>query len=97
MTAEDGGGGDGRTTDSDVNVDSDPSPATVVQTAAEAAESVVFSRYDRGDVRDLDVTVDYEDGRLEVDVYLDAEGGNQDQVAEDAALAARGAADDLLL
>jgi hypothetical protein len=43
------------------------------------------------------VTVSYEDGVLEVDVYLDAEGGNPEQVADDAALAARGAVDDLLL
>jgi len=33
---------------------------TVVRTASEAAESVVFSRYDRTDVRDVDVTVRFE-------------------------------------
>lgn len=79
------------------NSDTDPSDDEVVRTAAQAAEDVVFSRYDRAAVRDLDVTVSFEDGILEVDVYLDAEGGDPDQVAEDAALAARGAADDLLL
>ena len=77
--------------------DTDPSDDEVVGTAAQAAEDVVFSRYDRTAVRDLDVTVTFEDGVLEVDVYLDAKGGDPDQVADDAALAARGAVDDLLL
>jgi hypothetical protein len=76
---------------------SGPSNDEVVQTAAQAAEDVVFSRYDRAAVRDLDVTVMFEDGLLEVDIYLDADGGDPDQVADDAALAARGAADNLLL
>jgi len=70
---------------------------TVVETAAEAAEDVVFSRFDRSTVEDLDVTVTFEDGILEVDVYLDAPEGraDADRVADDAALAARGAVDDL--
>jgi len=67
---------------------------TVVRTAAAAAEEVVFSRYDRTDVRDVDVTVRFEDGLLEVDVYLDAPG-DPERVADDAALAARAAVDDL--
>ena len=72
--------------------------ALVVQTAAEAAEGVVFSRYKRSAVRDLDITVTFEEGQLEVDVYLDAPDDVADpqEVAEDAALAARGAVDDLL-
>lgn len=74
----------------------DVSDAEVVQTAAEAAESVIFSRYDRGDLSDIDVTVSFEDGVLEVDVYLNADSGDADRVADDAALAARGAVDDLL-
>jgi len=74
----------------------DVSDAEVVQTAAETAESVIFSRYDRSDISDLDVTVSVEDGVLEVDVYLNADGGDAEQVADDAALAARGAVDDLL-
>ena len=75
----------------------DPDEAEVVRTAARAAEDVVFSRYDRADVDDLDVTVAFEDGRLEVDVYVDAGGpGDPDRVAEDAVLAARAAVDDLL-
>jgi hypothetical protein len=74
------------------------SDETVVQTAAEAAEDVVFSRFDRSAVEDLDVTVTFEDAILEVDVYLDAPAGrpDTDRVADDAALAARGAVDDLL-
>jgi hypothetical protein len=70
----------------------------VVQTAAEAAEEVIFARYSRSDVRDVDVTVTFEDQRLEVDIYLDADDGQQDpeQVVDDAVLAARNAADELL-
>jgi len=75
-----------------------PDGTTVVQQAADAAENVVFSRIDRTEIRDLDVTVTFEDGQLEVDVYLDApEASDAERVAEDAVLAARSAADDLLV
>jgi hypothetical protein len=72
---------------------------TVVQTAAEAAETVIFSRYDSSEVTDFDVTVTYEDYQLDVEVYLDAPDDTHDpeQVTDDAVLAARGAVDDLLL
>ncbi len=71
----------------------------VVRAAAEAAESVVFSRFDNSQVADLDVTVTFEDQILEVDVYLDVPdsgGADPEQVADDAALAARRAADDVI-
>lgn len=75
-----------------------PSDSAVVEAAATAAEEVIFSRCSRGAVEDLDVTVTFEDGVLEVDVFLDTDesGIDADQVADDAALAARAAADDLL-
>jgi len=74
-----------------------PSDQRVVQTAARAAEDVVFSRFDHDEVTDFDVRVTFEDGVLDVDVYLDADGrADADRVAEDAALAAQGAVDDLL-
>lgn len=75
-----------------------PSDDEVVRTAAEAAEDVVFSRFDRSTVADLDVTITFEDDVLEVDVYLDAPEarGDPERVADDAALAARSAVDDLL-
>jgi hypothetical protein len=75
-----------------------PDDEEIVQTAARAAEDVIFARFSRSDVRDFDVTVSFEDERLEVDVYLDAEGDQQDpeQVADDAVLAARNAVDELL-
>jgi len=78
--------------------DDEPTDATVVEAAAEAAEGLVFSRIDAGDVEDLDVTVSFEEGILEVDVYLHAPASLADtqQVADDAALAARAAVDDLL-
>jgi len=81
----------------DADSSDEPSDETVVQTAAEAAENVVFSRLDRSSVEDVDITVTFEDGILEVDVYLNAPdaSGDADRVADDAALAARGAVDDL--
>ncbi|NIB98623.1 DUF3194 domain-containing protein [Halobacterium sp. R2-5] len=75
----------------------EPTDEEVVEAAAEAAEGLVFSRLATGDVDDLDVTVTFEDGVLDVDVYVHAPDADADveQVAEDAALAARGAVDDL--
>lgn len=75
----------------------EPSDEEVVQTASDAAEDVIFSRYRQSDVRDYDVTVVFEDGVLEVDVYLNApdEEADPERVADDAALAARHAVDDL--
>ncbi|WP_255191305.1 DUF3194 domain-containing protein [Natronobeatus ordinarius] len=75
----------------------EPSDETVVETAADAAEDVIFSRYKQSAVRDFDVTVRFEEGMLEVDVYLNAPEDDRDleQVADDAALAARRAVDDL--
>jgi len=76
-----------------------PTDEEVVETASDAAEGVVFSRYKQSRLRDLDVTVRFEDGVLEVDVYLDPPEGTDaeeaDRVADDAALAARGAVDRL--
>jgi hypothetical protein len=77
----------------------DPTDEEVVQTAAEAAEGVVFARYRQSDVDDLDVTVTFEDGVLEVDVYLNApatdDGTDPETVADEAARTARDAVDDL--
>ncbi|WP_226481649.1 DUF3194 domain-containing protein [Natrinema amylolyticum] len=77
----------------------EPTDETVVQTASDAAEGVIFSQYKQSDVRDYDVTVIFEDGVLEVDVYLNAPEGEDEpdpeQVADDAALAARHAVDEL--
>lgn len=75
----------------------DPADDEVVQTAAQAAENVVFSRLSRSDVEDLDITVTFEDGTLDVDVYLNTSDSRADEgrVVDDAALAARGAVDDL--
>jgi hypothetical protein len=73
-----------------------PTDETVVETASDAAESVVFSRLDRDAIDDIDVTVAFENGRLEVDVYLNApDERGVERVADDAALAAQSAVDDL--
>ena len=75
----------------------EPDAERVVRTAAEAAEGVVFSRYKQSAVGDLDVSITFEAGVLEVDVYLDApdEEAYPERVADDAALAAREAVDEL--
>ncbi|RZV08631.1 uncharacterized protein DUF3194 [Natrinema hispanicum] len=77
----------------------EPTADDVVQTASDAAEGYVFSQYKQSAVRDLDVTVTFEDGVLEVDVYLNVpeDDGEADpeQVADDAALTARQAVDEL--
>jgi uncharacterized protein YfaP (DUF2135 family) len=77
--------------------DDEPAPERVVEVAGDAAEEVVFARIDAGDVDDLDVTVSFEDGVLDVDVYVNAPDGRHDEerVADDAALAAQAAVDDL--
>jgi len=89
--------GPGRPDDRE-EADDEPTDADVVEAAATAADDLVFSRLDADDVEDLDVTVSFEDGILEVDVYLHAPDALADtqQVADDAALAARAAVDDLL-
>ena len=75
----------------------EPSDERVVETASNAAEEVIFSRYKQSAVRDFDVTVTFEEGVLEVDVYLNAPENEADpeRVADDAALAAREAVDEL--
>jgi len=75
----------------------DPTDEAVVEAASEAAEGMVFLRLATSDVDDLDITVTFEDGTLDVDVYVHAPDADEDveQVAEDAALAARAAVDDL--
>lgn len=75
-----------------------PTDDEVVKTAADAAENVIFARYSVSEVEDYDVTVSFEQQVLDVDVYVKAPTASADEerVAEDAALAARGAVDELL-
>ena len=77
---------------------SEPTDETVVQTAAEAAEGLVFARFANSAVKDLDITVGFDDGILDVDVYIntvdDAEA-DPDAVAQEAVEAAEAAVDDL--
>lgn len=73
-----------------------PTDEEVVQAASEAAEGLVFSRYKRSAVEDLDITVSFEDGILNVDVYLNApEDPDPELVVEEAVLAAESAVDEL--
>ncbi|MFB6071022.1 MAG: DUF3194 domain-containing protein [Halanaeroarchaeum sp.] len=75
-----------------------PTDDEVVETAAEAAQGFVFSKLRRSDIDDLDVTVTFEEGTLTVDVYVFAPDVEADleRIADDAALVAREAVDDLL-
>ena len=74
-----------------------PTDQEIVETAASAAADLIFARLDRSDVEDYDVTVSFEDAVLDVDVYVLAPDATEDadRVAEDAALAARHAVDEL--
>jgi len=76
----------------------EPTDEEVVETASAAAEGVVLDRYKQSELTDLDVTVTFEDGVLDVDVYLnppeDAEP-DAETVADEAALAAQDAVDEL--
>lgn len=73
-----------------------PTDEEVVQTAAAAAEGVIFSQYKQSEVTDLDVTVSFEEGMLDIDVYLNApDDPDPERVVDDAALAAQDAVDEL--
>lgn len=89
---------DGPPDPTDADDREEPSDTEVVETAAEAAEGAVFANYRQSEVTDLDVTVTFEDGVLEVDVYLnvpDDAGPDPDAVADEAARAAQEAVDEL--
>jgi len=74
-----------------------PTDEEVVRTAAEAAEGVILARYKQSELTDFDVTVTFEDGVLDVDVYLNApdEAEDAQAVADEAVEAAEDAVDDL--
>lgn len=75
-----------------------PDDTTIVETAAARAEEIVFERLSPSQVNDLDVTVKFDDGNLEIDVFVSAPDASIEtsQVVDDAAIAARRAVDDLL-
>jgi len=77
--------------------EADPSEEEIVRTAAQAAEGVVFKYYRQSEVDDLDVTVAFEDGTLDVDVYLNApdDDADPDDIAEEAVDTAVEAVDEL--
>lgn len=73
-----------------------PTDEDIVRAASEAAEGVVFSRYKRSEIRDIDVTTSFEDGVLNVDVYLNAPADpDPEAVCEEAVRAAESAVDEL--
>jgi hypothetical protein len=74
-----------------------PTDVEVVEAASKAAEGLVLDRIRSSDIDDLDVTVTFEDGVLEVDVYVHAPAAtvDVDQVVDEAARAAQAAVDDL--
>lgn len=66
----------------------------IVNAAVTAAEDVVFSRYSRSEVADLDVTVHVDEWTIEIDVYVSIpDAPDETEVADDAARAAQAAAD----
>lgn len=74
-----------------------PTDLEVVEAASTAAEGLILDRIRSSDVEDMDVTVTFDDGILEVDVYVHAPNADVDvdQVVDDAALAAQDAVDEL--
>ena len=75
-----------------------PTEDEVVTAASEAAEGMIFSRYKRSAVRDLDITVTFEDGVLDIDVYLnppDDADPDPEAVVDEAIQAAESAVDEL--
>ncbi len=80
----------------DEELTGDPTDEEVVQTAATAAERVVFDHYDQSAVRDLDVTVTFEAGVLDVDVYVNAPDDPDPEAVATAATEAAGEAVDEL-
>lgn len=70
-----------------------PSEEEIVEKAAAAAEERIFESYSQSDISDVDVTVQFVDHELTVDVYLDAkaqtaEAQAQEQETVDAAIRA---------
>lgn len=75
-----------------------PTDTEVVQTAADTAEGVIYSQYKQSRIEDVDVTVSFEEGILEVDIYLnppDDHDTDPQQVIDDAGAAAQDAVDEL--
>ncbi|KPN29721.1 hypothetical protein SY89_00436 [Halolamina pelagica] len=78
--------------------DAEPTDEEVVETASAAAEGLVLDRYKQSELTDLDVTVTFEDGVLEVDVYVnppDDADADAEAVADEAARAAHDAVEEL--
>lgn len=76
----------------------EPTDREVVETASAAAEGLILDRYKQSQLRDFDVTVTFEDGVLDVDVYVNPPedaAHDADDVADEAARAARDAVDEL--
>ena len=76
----------------------EPTDAEVVETASAAAEGIVLDHYKQSELTDLDITVTFEEGVLDVDVYInppaDAEA-DAEAVADEAARTAQDAVDEL--
>jgi hypothetical protein len=80
-----------------VTDDREPDDETVVEVAATAATDLILERYSSSAVRDLDVVVRFEEGVLDVSVYIDVpDADDTDETADEAALAAQAAVDELL-
>jgi hypothetical protein len=76
--------------------DAEPTDEEIVEAASDAAEGVILDRYKQSDVEDMDVTVRFEDGTLDVDVYLNApDESDPAVVAQEAVEAAEAAVDEL--
>ena len=86
-------------TDTEEERSLEPTDKEIVKTAVEAAEGFVLSHYKQSRITDVDVTVEFTDGTLDVDVYLNAPAEPEDpdpgRVVEQAVAAATDAVDEL--
>jgi hypothetical protein len=74
----------------------EPTEEAVVEAASDAAEGVILSRYKQSDVTDMDVTVQFESGTLDIDIYLNApDEPDPEAVVQEAIDAAEAAVDEL--
>ena len=74
----------------------EPTADEIVEVASDAAEGLILSRYKQSEVTDMDVTVRFEDGTLDVDIYLNApDDPDPGAVAQEAVEAAESAVDEL--
>lgn len=79
-------------------MDTDPTDEDVVEVASSAAEGIILDRYSTSALRDFDVTIRFESGTLDIDIYINPPADSDhdpEEVIEEAITAAEAAVDEL--